>query len=41
MGSRRRKGLPLNYGDYNAGYVENITKMMFQVRIRIMLRTKQ
>ena len=28
---RRRKGLPLNYGDYNAGYVENITKMMFQV----------
>lgn len=28
---RRRKGLPLNYGDYNSGYVENITKMMFQV----------
>ena len=28
---RRRKGLPLNYGDYNLGYVENITKMMFQL----------
>ena len=28
---RRRKGLPLNYGNYNLGYVENITKMMFQL----------
>ena len=28
---RRRKGLPLDYGDYNQGYVENITKMMFQL----------
>ena len=28
---RRRKGLPLEYGDYNLGYVENITKMMFQL----------
>ncbi len=28
---RRRKGLPLDYGDYSLGYVENITKMMFQV----------
>ena len=28
---RRRKGLPLEYGDYNLGYVDNITKMMFQL----------
>tara|TARA_B100000945_G_scaffold306205_1_gene293436 strand:+ start:745 stop:2046 length:1302 start_codon:yes stop_codon:yes gene_type:complete len=28
---RRRKGLPLDYGDYTKGYVENITKMMFQL----------
>jgi len=28
---RRRKGLPLDYGDYSLGYVENITKMMFQM----------
>ena len=28
---RRRKGLPLDYGDYTQGYVENITKMMFQL----------
>jgi citrate synthase len=28
---RRRKGLPLDYGDNNIGYVENITKMMFQL----------
>ena len=28
---RRRKGLPLDYGNYNLGYVENITKMMFQL----------
>ena len=28
---RRRRGLPLNYGNYNLGYVENITKMMFQL----------
>jgi len=28
---RRRKGLPLDYGDNNLGYVENITKMMFQL----------
>jgi len=27
---RRRKGLSLDYGDYTQGYVENITKMMFQ-----------
>ena len=26
---RKREGLPLNYGDYSLGYVENITKMMF------------
>ena len=28
---RRRRGLPLDYGDYSLGYVENITKMMFQL----------
>ena len=28
---RRRKGLSLDYGDYSQGYVENITKMMFQL----------
>ena len=28
---RRRKGLPLEYGDYSLGYVDNITKMMFQL----------
>ena len=28
---RRRKGLPLDYGNYKLGYVENITKMMFQL----------
>ena len=28
---RRRKGLLLDYGDNNLGYVENITKMMFQL----------
>ena len=28
---RRRKGLSLDYGNYNLGYVENITKMMFQL----------
>ena len=28
---RRRRGLPLDYGDYTQGYVENITKMMFQL----------
>ena len=28
---RRRKGLSLDYGDYFQGYVENITKMMFQL----------
>ena len=28
---RRRKGLPLDYGDNDLGYVENITKMMFQL----------
>jgi citrate synthase len=28
---RRRKGLPLGYGNYNTGYVDNITKMMFQL----------
>ena len=27
---RRRKGLPLEYGDTSLGYVENIAKMMFQ-----------
>ena len=27
---RRAKGLPLDYGDYSLGYVENITKMMFK-----------
>ena len=27
---RRRKGLPLEYGDTSLGYVENIVKMMFQ-----------
>ena len=27
---RKRNGLPLDYGNYNLGYVENITKMMFQ-----------
>ena len=27
---RRRKGLPLEYGDSSLGYVENIAKMMFQ-----------
>jgi len=27
---RRGKGLPLDYGDYSLGYVENITKMMFK-----------
>ena len=27
---RRRKGLPLEYGDTSLGYVENLTKMMFQ-----------
>ena len=26
---RKREGLPLDYGDYSLGYVENITKMMF------------
>ena len=28
---RRRKGLSLDYGDYSLGYVQNITKMMFQL----------
>lgn len=28
---RRRKGLPLDYGDFRDGYVENFTKMMFQL----------
>ena len=28
---RRRRGLALKYGNYNLGYVENITKMMFQL----------
>ena len=28
---RRRKGLSLDYGNYKLGYVENITKMMFQL----------
>jgi len=28
---RRRKGLPLDYGDFRDGYVENIAKMMFQL----------
>ena len=27
---RRRKGLPLEYGDTSLSYVENLTKMMFQ-----------
>jgi len=27
---RRRKGLPLEYGDISLGYVENLAKMMFQ-----------
>ena len=27
---RKRNGLSLDYGNYNLGYVENITKMMFQ-----------
>ncbi|MDA9319000.1 citrate synthase [Flavobacteriaceae bacterium] len=27
---RRRKGLPLEYGDTSFGYVENLAKMMFQ-----------
>ena len=27
---RRRKGLPLQYGDTSLGYVENLAKMMFQ-----------
>ena len=27
---RRRKGLPLEYGDTSLGYVENLAKMMFQ-----------
>ena len=27
---RKRSGLSLDYGNYNLGYVENITKMMFQ-----------
>ena len=27
---RRRKGVPLEYGDTSLGYVENIAKMMFQ-----------
>tara|TARA_B100001093_G_scaffold89753_1_gene81814 strand:- start:3585 stop:4868 length:1284 start_codon:yes stop_codon:yes gene_type:complete len=27
---RRRQGLPLEYGDINLGYVENLAKMMFQ-----------
>ena len=27
---RRRNGLSLDYGDYTQGYVENVTKMMFQ-----------
>ena len=27
---RRRKGLPLEYGDSSLGYVENLAKMMFQ-----------
>ena len=28
---RRRKGLPLEYGDFGLGYVENVTKMMFKM----------
>ena len=28
---RRRKGLSLDYGDFRNGYVENITRMMFQL----------
>ena len=28
---RRRRGLPLEYGDFSQGYVENITKMMFKM----------
>ena len=28
---RRRRGLPLEYGDFGLGYVENITKMMFKM----------
>jgi len=28
---RKKEGLPLDYGDNNLGYVENITKMMFQL----------
>ena len=27
---RRRKGLPLEYGDTSLGYIENLAKMMFQ-----------
>ena len=27
---RKQKGLPLNYGDNNLGYVENVLKMMFE-----------
>ena len=27
---RKQKGLPLNYGDDNLGYVENVLKMMFE-----------
>jgi len=28
---RRRKGLPLDYGDFREGYVENFAKMLFQL----------
>ena len=28
---RRRRGLPLQYGDFGLGYVENVTKMMFKM----------
>lgn len=28
---RRRRGLPLEYGDFGQGYVENVTKMMFKM----------
>ena len=28
---RRRRGLPLEYGDFSQGYVENVTKMMFKM----------
>ena len=28
---RRRRGLPLEYGDFGQGYVQNVTKMMFKM----------